>query len=214
MFIFNGLVANLTKYYYKKKELFKELGGRWDGELKTWYIPDQGIIEEFISWLPENCGTIIKNPFFIAVSSRYCWKCNKETPLIALGAERKICIFWDEDNENYGWDLEDDFLLFQNISYLPTKFAEFIKEDYDFFKYTYSKTNQEKLWANCCIHCGALQGDWFNHNEPDGAFFPCTPKQAEAIVLQKTMFNYDIPIVADDSLGDPVSLIKKFAWKQ
>jgi hypothetical protein len=35
----------------------------------------------------------------------------------------------------------------------------------------YSKTTESRYWANVCEHCGALQGDMFLHNEPDGPFF-------------------------------------------
>jgi hypothetical protein len=36
---------------------------------------------------------------------------------------------------------------------------------------TYSATAQGEYWANCCAKCGAIQGDWFLHAEPDGPFF-------------------------------------------
>ncbi|MDE3058162.1 MAG: hypothetical protein KGJ59_09430 [Bacteroidota bacterium] len=38
-------------------------------------------------------------------------------------------------------------------------------------QYQFSKTSQMKYWANACIHCGALQGDFFLYNEPDGPFW-------------------------------------------
>lgn len=38
-------------------------------------------------------------------------------------------------------------------------------------KLRYSKTVNARYWANTCEHCGALQGDFFLYNEPDGPFF-------------------------------------------
>jgi hypothetical protein len=38
-------------------------------------------------------------------------------------------------------------------------------------KFSYSKTVNARYWANTCEHCGALQGDFFLYNEPDGPFF-------------------------------------------
>lgn len=38
-------------------------------------------------------------------------------------------------------------------------------------QYRFSKTVGSKYWANVCVHRGALQGDFFLYNEPDGPFF-------------------------------------------
>ncbi|MFZ1083230.1 MAG: competence protein CoiA family protein [Candidatus Kryptoniota bacterium] len=38
-------------------------------------------------------------------------------------------------------------------------------------QYRSSKMAGAKYWANVCMHCSALQGDFFLYNEPDGPFF-------------------------------------------
>lgn len=38
-------------------------------------------------------------------------------------------------------------------------------------QYRFSKTTQSKYWANTCINCNSLQGDFFLFNEPDGPFY-------------------------------------------
>lgn len=37
--------------------------------------------------------------------------------------------------------------------------------------WSYGETVQHSYWANTCEHCGALQGDFFLHSEPDSPFF-------------------------------------------
>jgi hypothetical protein len=39
------------------------------------------------------------------------------------------------------------------------------------FRLTFSHTTGLWAYANCCISCGVLQGDFFLHHEPDGPFF-------------------------------------------
>jgi hypothetical protein len=38
-------------------------------------------------------------------------------------------------------------------------------------QYKFSNTVQSKYWANACIHCNSLQGDFYLYSEPDGPFF-------------------------------------------
>lgn len=38
-------------------------------------------------------------------------------------------------------------------------------------QYRFSKTVGDKYWANTCPYCQSIQGDFFLHAEPDGAFF-------------------------------------------
>ena len=39
------------------------------------------------------------------------------------------------------------------------------------FEPTSSRTAGATYWANLCVHCRALQGDFYLHSEPDGPFF-------------------------------------------
>ncbi len=64
----------------------KLLGGIWLPDAKTWVIPD-GVeyINPFGEWLPKTEGFIVQRPYFVNRAKRVCYKCGKETPLIAPG---------------------------------------------------------------------------------------------------------------------------------
>lgn len=39
------------------------------------------------------------------------------------------------------------------------------------FRPEFSRTTRKTTWSNVCVHCGALQGAFFLHSDPDGPFF-------------------------------------------
>ena len=206
-----GIIMNIP---FQHKDGFRKSGGYWDPELKTWYIPDFGKIQNFEMWFPDGCEAIVKTPFYLALSSRPCWKCGQITPLVAIGSDHYIQYEDTYDNEDTLWTEEHNLTLFSNVTYVPKRIAEMIQKEYPFFQYKYSKTIEGKYWGNTCAHCGMLQGDWFNHNEPDGAFFPCSPEEAKAITLIKKSFKYDFPIVGDSSNGTPMEFIQIYSSKK
>ncbi len=196
---------------YKDKDKAKNKGAFWDSELKTWFIPDNKKISDFEEWLPVDTSIIVKNPFFVVKNSRICWKCNNEIPLIALAAEKYILNEYDDDSENSTWKIVNSLTLFSDITYLPPVIVEKIQSKYPFFKLSYSKTIGGKYWANTCIHCKALQGDFFNHCEPDGAFFPTSVDEAKVIELLKLDMKHDFPLRGNYSFGDTIYLIDKYS---
>ena len=188
---------------YQDKERVKEKGGFWDTQLKTWYIPDNKKIVDFSEWIPENADVIIKSPILVAKNSRACWKCNKETPLISIGGLKIIISdYVDEDSDKIDWRVENELCLFSDITYLPKNILNIVQTKFTFFKYTYSNTIKRKYWANNCIHCNSLQGDFFNHNEPGGAFCPMSIEEGNSIKLFKIDYKHDIPIIGGYSFDD------------
>jgi hypothetical protein len=68
-----------------------------------------------------------------------CWSCHKSTPVVSY-------------NFFAAYDLK--------IGDVPKLDEELIKK-YAFVKRVFSKTMKEEVIANTCIHCGALQGNWY-----------------------------------------------------
>lgn len=56
----------------------------------------------------------------------------------------------------------------------------------------YTSTSDETYWANTCIHCDSVQGDWFLSVEPDSPFF--TLREVED---SKVGFDNDMASIAD-----------------
>ena len=197
---------------FKDKDKAKQKGAFWDAELKTWYIPDNKKISDFEEWLPADSGIIIKNPLLIAKSKRACWKCNNETPLIAISSEKYIMEdYINEESEELEWNIVNSLTLFHDVTYIPANIIEMIQKRFPFFKLTYSRTIGGKYWANTCAHCKALQGDFFNHCEPDGAFFPTSEDEAREIELIEVDVKHDFSIIGSYSFGDSVYLIDSYS---
>ncbi len=191
---------------YQDKDRAKSQGAFWDTHNKTWYIPNTKKIANFVEWLPEQADMIIKAPILVAKNSSRCWKCGKETPLIAMGGLNFIMQNYSGDNsKKIEWSqVSNRLFLFSNITYLPKQIIDIIQSQYSSFKLTYSRTVQGKYWANTCIHCNSLQGDFFNHNEPDGAFFPMSKKEGLEIELLSIAYQHDIPIVGGNHYRNDV----------
>jgi len=68
-----------------------------------------------------------------------CWKCKEETTIVSY------CLRWYHSF---------------TIGELQ-KLDKLLMEHYPFVKKVFSKTRGEKVIANICIHCKALQGNWF-----------------------------------------------------
>ncbi|MFC2137766.1 DUF5710 domain-containing protein [Bacteroidota bacterium] len=189
---------------YQEKNNAKGKGAFWDNDIKTWYIPNSNKIDEFQEWIPNRTDTIIKTPILIAKNFRDCWKCKKDTPLIAIGGkEILVKDFVEDESDKIEWFVEDNSLaLFYNIVYLPIQLIKIVQSKFPFFKYTYSKTIKGKYWANNCIHCNSIQGDFFNHCEPGGAFCPMSNEAGSFIKLFKIDYKHDIPIIGSFSFDD------------
>ncbi len=200
---------------FKDNEKAEHLGATWDNELKIWYIPDKRKITDFKQWIPEDSDIIVKNPFLIAINKKNCNNCKKDTTLIALGAEQFIqAEFENEESNEKEWSLEKRLVLFSNITYLPKYVISMIQNKYPFFRYTFLKSIESYFWTNHCIHCNAIQDDWNAHNQPDGAFFPCSPENAETIELIKTDVKHDFPLVGGYAISDSNDLIKKYSQRK
>lgn len=54
---------------------------------------------------------------------------------------------------------------------MPSALVEALGSMASNYKPTFSRTLGATVWGNQCTHCGALQGAFFLHSEPDGPFF-------------------------------------------
>src|SRR5580700_11271562 len=97
-------------------ELVKKIGGRLLPDGKTWIIPDEiQDINPFMKWLPHEEGHIVQKPYFSVRATCLCWKCKRETPVVALGAKSYQALVY-ETADNPLWEkVADDRLIFQEI---------------------------------------------------------------------------------------------------
>jgi len=175
---------------YADKEDVKRRGAFWDIERKVWVIPDHiREINAFHRWIPFQSGCVVRKPYLICLSKTTCWKCGKETPMVALGAENYF------EFAGGSWVKVSEQSLFSWVLTLDAGIAQYMREHYPFFKNTYSRTLQMAYYGNTCISCGKLQGDFFHHEEPGGAFFPDPFDYRPASIILKNIdirFDYHI----------------------
>ena len=105
---------------------------------------------------------ITSSAAYIVESVESCWKCGSGTPV--------ICVFCD------GGEIEGDDWGRFSVSNL-TAFNEPVRKAlqlFPYFRLAKSKSADASYYANHCSRCGSLQGDFYLHSEPGGAFFPET----------------------------------------
>lgn len=193
-------------------EKANSLGALWDNAINTWYIPDKKKIKDYSNYIPKGSDIIVKTSFLIAVSTGVCWSCKQDTILIAIGAEQFLQgEYTDDVSEDKEWIFEKQLVLFSDVTYLPLFVANEITKRYKFYRHVFSENYGTEYWANHCIHCNTLQDDWSNHNQPGGAFFPCSREEAKVIDLIKINVKHDFPIIGGYALGDSNDLISKYS---
>lgn len=196
---------------YSEKDLAKSKGAFWDIEQKTWYIPDHRDINDFQQWINQSkISVIIKAPVSIALNSRNCYKCKKETAVICLASGDFFYLSTDED-ENEVWSHSDKLSFFSMPIFIETELIRKINTLFSNYKVAYSKTAEGSYWANHCKFCGALQGDFFLHSEPGGAFFPLGIREYEQITFITIPSKFDVTIDADYSWSTNSEEIRHYA---
>lgn len=163
---------------YSEKDEAKALGAKWNPDLKKWYVVDRNDYYKFSKWILNNSANAIIAFEYIHIieGMQTCWKCGKETRVIGLGIGEGMQFYGDYNNpqieifEDYVDPGEEIHLSWSDIeSDIPPKLLKYLKQSYS-VKTVFSKTLERYCFANCCDHCGVLQGNWFLFNEPDSPF--------------------------------------------
>lgn len=82
----------MSRFYlnvpFNEKELAKTKGARWDLEKKKWFVPHGANSIAFIKWISEltleNNYNLYSEHYFIAESTRHCWRCEAIIPVYAI----------------------------------------------------------------------------------------------------------------------------------
>jgi hypothetical protein len=96
---------------------------------------------------------------YVAAARTRCWKCRASIDVVCLYCQRGTI-----DGEPY-----DEF----SVSHV-TAINESLRRQlahWPSFRFAFSRADGFRYLANHCTRCGALQGDYFLHCEPNGAFF-------------------------------------------
>ena len=109
----------------------------------------------------------------IIESKRKCWKCKKDTKVIALKFYRDL-----KSNKEYSNPHVQHY-----IETLPLDIISIIQTKWPFYKSTLSRTTKKKYFANNCSHCTVLQGDYNLYEEIDSPFLEGNQMPCEHYIL-------------------------------
>ena len=194
---------------YAEKDTAKRLGARWDPIARKWYIQASQDPKPFSRWMLQD-GTQeaisdmddavirVEPPLYLAEALSSCWRCGKDTTVIALAAQcQEPAEIFNEDPESFD-DEDEDFggmLWIQSIEKLPSELAELLRMRYPFFKKNYSKTAGIYYFMNHCS-CGAKLGDFFLHGEPGAAFCPDDEEGGRRVILRLLPIDHAVTLRA------------------
>jgi len=153
---------------FAQKDLAKQYGALWNNELKTWFVPDDKDLNNFLAWIEHS---LILKTFGVSIGDHICFKCKKSIKVIAVYSTN---FYLQQSNKRFIKNNSGN--LFNYLTYIDDAI---LAQIYGFssseqFKLVYSKAFGGNYWANTCIHCGSIAGDHYLHNEPTGCFHPNT----------------------------------------
>lgn len=177
----------------------RALGALWDEKEQTWFIPDIKRPEAFKEWLETGTsGFIIKTPFYIAMNTTRCCRCDTPTPVLSLASEHYL-VPDHTAGADKTWSEVKEFTFFPFLRYVDDDFKALLRVVFPYFKSFEGQGRKEAYWANHCIHCGAVQEDDRLHTVPGVAFFPLTEAACRSISLVLIAPRFDLKIDASSA---------------
>ena len=171
---------------YDIKDKVKRLGARWNPEIKKWYVEKKEDYKRFAQYILKNFedAIVVKDYIYLVISKQQCWKCKKETEVIALCIPQRIefrnlPLYRWEDGE---FDIESEEYNYKKFEFSEDKFD--IEDTFN-YKLKYSHTTKRKEYANCCQHCDSLQGNYFLFDEVDSPFNIMNREMAKKLTFIK-----------------------------
>ena len=156
---------------YEEKDEAKALGAKWDPARKTWFVPDGLELDGFEQWLPQPTPEHL----YLIAGWRACFRCNRLTPVCGFALK-----FSDDDKDEEGIHI----LCPEEIEYstLPKEITQVLSDVFS-LRGGYSKTTKSSTFANHCVHCKTLQGNFPVFHETEPPFFVDSEEAAQELLL-------------------------------
>ena len=106
-------------------------------------------------------------PIHLLSSTISCYRCDEVTTVYCVAATGL-------SDEDVPADLDPSaghLIRLSNVEELDRAIVDKLGVLAPAYRVDRSATQGRHVWMNHCLHCGAKQGDFFLHNEPDGPFF-------------------------------------------
>lgn len=108
---------------------------------------------------------------YVATARTRCWKCRTSIEVVCLYCQRGTI-----EGEPY------EAFTVAHITGIDEPLRRQL-ERWPFFRFAFSRADGFRYLANHCTRCGTLQGDYFLHCEPSGAFFTLRGAPVGAIIF-------------------------------
>jgi hypothetical protein len=141
----------------------------------------------------------IDPPLYLAHTKISCWRCGAKMPALALVAPNVA-------------EADGAICILSEIKELPPVVLQFVGKRFPSFTLRYSKAVGSRYYANTCLTCGVISGDFYLHSEPGAPFFPTTKGEAEQLTLEAVPLAGPITVRAGVGIGAG-DLILKHARK-
>lgn len=190
---------------FSEKDEAKSLGAKWNSQLKKWYADTKTEYHKFRKWFyNKDTDLIICDNIYITVGNHTCFKCQQNIKVISLAASNYVII--DEEAEAFNEDIN----FISDIENIPLNLQKYLNDNYKYYK-GYSKTTKTYYYGNHCSKCGALQGNYFLHSEPDSPFFIDSEECAKDLVIYIIKLKNDLELNGSVGWGSGDFLVKQFA---
>lgn len=150
-----------------------------------------------------------KNKLTIVSGHQICYSCENRTRVSGIGLlfdEVSFTNYPKTSLLSYGYDI---YFVPWNDTFeqLPKELCAYILENYP-IQYKYSKTTNEKYYANVCEHCGRLQGNNYVYKDTGhGSPFDVWSKE-KLILEQISLVNQSLSLKC--SIDSDISPTTKF----
>lgn len=114
--------------------------------------------------------------FALLISEETCWKCGAASPVSAIW----LPSFTEIDHEEDEHEASSDAAILHYVGALSAEVWEQWKPIAPWIRYAHTEGSGSAYFANHCITCDTLQGDWFVFGV-DGPFFPQSIAEIENI---------------------------------
>jgi hypothetical protein len=130
----------------------------------------------------------IDPPLYLSHTKISCWRCGAKMPALALVAPNVA-------------EADGEICILSEIEELPKAVLHFVRNRFPSFTLRYSKTAGSPYYANTCLRCGVISGDFYLHSEPGAPFFPTTKAEAEQLTLEPVPLAGPITVRAGVGIG-------------
>ncbi len=172
---------------FSEKGEARRLGARWDPGQRVWYVPANVDPAPLAKWRPRlPTPNIRASLFFLAASTRDCWRCAAATRVFALvlPVGHEVLYVGDVPADDH-WQQSEEPVVLSYVGHLAAPVAARLPPLAPDYRMDFSQTTGTSYWMNHCEHCAAKLGDFDTVCEYDGAFSPRTSEEAAEIYLEE-----------------------------